>query len=181
MQIGERIKAKRKELNLTQEDLASKLGVTFQAVSKWENDTSIPDISLLPKIAKALNTTYDYLLDGLEEECDVAAERAFWGEILGDVTEDIHGDVGKIVGNVKADIYGDVTGNITGSANNIFGNIEGNVVGDIFGNVDGYIAGNLIGTVHGRVKLGVKGKIRGSIIGDGINVDTKTRKKKGDR
>ncbi len=171
MELGQRIKLKRKELNLTQEDLANKLDVTYQAVSKWENGTSLPEIQLLNKIAKSLNTTYDFLLDGVEEDDDEATtEKAFWGEILGNITKDIHGDVGKVLGNVDADIYGNVKGNIYGKVNNIYGNVEGNIIGDVEGDITGYVAGNLVGTVYGKVKLGVKGKIRGSIIGDGINI-----------
>ena len=47
---------------MTQDDVAEKLGVTPQAVSKWENDASCPDISLLPTIASLYDTTIDELL-----------------------------------------------------------------------------------------------------------------------
>lgn len=60
--IGSRIMAGRKKLGLTQEQLADKLGVTAQAVSKWENDQSCPDISLLPRLAELFCTTTDALL-----------------------------------------------------------------------------------------------------------------------
>ena len=43
----------RKSTGLTQEQLATKLGVSAQSVSKWENEISMPDISLLPDIAEA--------------------------------------------------------------------------------------------------------------------------------
>lgn len=66
--IGSRIAQKRKELGMTQEELAAKLGVTSQAVSKWENDVSCPDIALLPALAKALNCTTDAILSGKEDE-----------------------------------------------------------------------------------------------------------------
>ena len=51
----------RKEQNLTQSELACKLGKTFQAVSKWENGQSIPEASLLPELAQALNIGIDKL------------------------------------------------------------------------------------------------------------------------
>lgn len=52
----------RKEKEWTQEELAEKLGVSPQAVSKWENGISCPDIMLLPVIARLFDTTADELL-----------------------------------------------------------------------------------------------------------------------
>jgi transcriptional regulator with XRE-family HTH domain len=60
--LGKRIAARRKELGLTQEALAEKLGITAQAVSKWENDQSCPDISTLPRLAEILGVSTDTLL-----------------------------------------------------------------------------------------------------------------------
>jgi len=57
--IGKRITSLRKSMSMTQEELASKLNITAQAVSKWENRLSLPDISILPELARALNTTID--------------------------------------------------------------------------------------------------------------------------
>lgn len=62
MNIGHVIMTKRKELGLTQQALADKLHVSFQAVSKWENGTSYPEIDLLPVIANVLQTSVDALL-----------------------------------------------------------------------------------------------------------------------
>lgn len=62
--IGKRISNLRKEKGITQEDLAERLGVTPQAVSKWENDISYPDITLLPRLAEILGVTVDELLSG---------------------------------------------------------------------------------------------------------------------
>lgn len=62
--MGNRISQLRKEKGITQEDMAEKLGVTPQAVSKWENDISYPDILQLPKIAEMLGVTVDELLSG---------------------------------------------------------------------------------------------------------------------
>ena len=66
--IGSRIARLRKEKGLTQEGLAEKLGISSQAVSKWENDSSCPDISLLPALADILGVTIDELLTGKNEE-----------------------------------------------------------------------------------------------------------------
>ena len=62
MRIGEVIAGKRKALGMTQKDLADKLSVSFQAVSKWENDSSHPDVELLPALAEILETTVDALV-----------------------------------------------------------------------------------------------------------------------
>ena len=64
--LGKRIAACRKSLGLTQDALAEHLGVTAQAVSKWENDQSCPDISMLPKLAEIFGTTIDALM-GVEK------------------------------------------------------------------------------------------------------------------
>ena len=60
--IGRRIMENRKQLGLTQDQLAERLGVTAQAVSKWENDQSCPDITMLPKLAEIFGTSTDDLL-----------------------------------------------------------------------------------------------------------------------
>ncbi|MBQ2278130.1 MAG: helix-turn-helix transcriptional regulator [Clostridia bacterium] len=62
MTLGEKLSEKRRAKNMTQDDVAEKLGVTPQAVSKWENDASCPDISLLPTLASLYETTIDELL-----------------------------------------------------------------------------------------------------------------------
>jgi transcriptional regulator with XRE-family HTH domain len=62
--IGNLIKEIRKNNNLTQKDFAEKLGVTPQAVSKWENGKNIPDISVLKEIKKISNIDLDSILDG---------------------------------------------------------------------------------------------------------------------
>lgn len=62
--IGKRISLYRKRKNMTQEDLARALGISAQAVSKWENDMACPDISLLPQLAKLLGVSVDTLLTG---------------------------------------------------------------------------------------------------------------------
>ncbi len=61
MKIGENIRALRKAHGFTQEQLADMLGISFQAVSKWETNANTPDLSLLPGIAAVLGTTIDQL------------------------------------------------------------------------------------------------------------------------
>ena len=66
--IGESIRRGRKQKGMTQETLAEALGVSAQAVSKWENDVSCPDISLLPSLAEKLEISLDELLGGKKAE-----------------------------------------------------------------------------------------------------------------
>lgn len=65
--LGKRIAQLRKDKNLKQDELAEMLGVSPQAVSKWENDLTCPDISALPKLAQILGVSVDELLSGKEE------------------------------------------------------------------------------------------------------------------
>lgn len=60
--LGKRIMEHRKRLGLTQDALAEKLGITAQAISKWENDQSCPDIAMLPRLAEIFGVTADELL-----------------------------------------------------------------------------------------------------------------------
>ena len=65
--LGKRIADLRHEKGWKQDELAEKLGVSPQAVSKWENDQTCPDISLLPLLAKTLGVSVDELLSGKQE------------------------------------------------------------------------------------------------------------------
>ncbi len=82
--LGARIAELRKKNNLTQEDFAEKLGVTAQAVSKWENDASCPDIMLLPKIAEIFGVSIDQLMGAkpIDEEPEVNAAPVITDEQL---------------------------------------------------------------------------------------------------
>lgn len=62
--LGKRIAIYRRQKNLKQEDIAQILGVSSQAVSKWENDQTCPDISALPRLAECFGITVDELLTG---------------------------------------------------------------------------------------------------------------------
>ncbi|MDR3551546.1 MAG: helix-turn-helix domain-containing protein [Clostridia bacterium] len=63
IKIGARIKELRKLQNATQEQLAEALGVTNQAISRWESETGYPDIEYIIPIANFLKVTANYLLD----------------------------------------------------------------------------------------------------------------------
>ena len=72
--IGKRIARYRKEKGMTQEALAEKMGISAQAVSKWENDASYPEIGLLPLLSKTLGVTTDAILTGKDDKVKVVPE-----------------------------------------------------------------------------------------------------------
>ena len=72
--LGKRIVEHRKRIGLTQDQLAEQLGITAQAVSKWENDLSCPDITTLPKLAEIFGITTDELLGKAPKAKAYAAE-----------------------------------------------------------------------------------------------------------
>ncbi len=63
MTIGQKIKEARKSAGLTQEQMAEKLMVSRQAITKWESDKGIPDVDNLKAVSSLLNVSIDYLLD----------------------------------------------------------------------------------------------------------------------
>lgn len=77
MNLGNNISEKRKAKGMTQEELAANLGVSPQAVSKWENNLSCPDISLLPAIAKIFGMSVDELLGAASATENVGEEKTF--------------------------------------------------------------------------------------------------------
>jgi len=64
--LGSRINEYRRQRNITQEQLADAMGFTSQAVSKWENDISCPDIAILPQLADYFSVSMDRLVRGEE-------------------------------------------------------------------------------------------------------------------
>ena len=68
MTLGQKLKKLRMDKNLTQKDLADQLHVTFQTISKWENDENEPDITTLKELAKLYECSIDYLLSEEEEQ-----------------------------------------------------------------------------------------------------------------
>ena len=68
MNIGEKIRLLRYRAGFTQEQLAEKLGVSAQSVSKWENSAAMPDITLLPLIAGEFGVSIDELFDLTKEQ-----------------------------------------------------------------------------------------------------------------
>ncbi|MBQ8616517.1 MAG: helix-turn-helix transcriptional regulator [Clostridia bacterium] len=85
VKLGEKIRTLRKQKNISQEVLAQVLGVTFQAVSKWETSAAMPDVAMIPAIASFFGVSTDELFDfnlieqekKVQELCWAAAEYRF--------------------------------------------------------------------------------------------------------
>ena len=81
MNIGTKIKELRKQRGITQEQLANSIGISFQAVSKWENNLALPDISLAPILASyfsvSMDELFDFHLTELEQKVDAICKEAY--------------------------------------------------------------------------------------------------------
>ncbi len=81
MNLGNKIKVLRKKNNTTQEQLADILGVSFQAVSKWENNITFPDITLVPVIATyfgvSIDELFDFSIKEMEAEIEAVVNEAY--------------------------------------------------------------------------------------------------------
>ena len=76
MEYGKKIAALRKSRNMTQEELGKVLSVTYQAVSKWERDESLPDFETMSRIAKYFNVPLNYFTDEDEQTEETASTTA---------------------------------------------------------------------------------------------------------
>lgn len=96
-ELCERISHLRKQKGMTQEQMASRLGVTSQAVSKWENEQSCPDVALLPVLSDVFGTTVDELFGRTPKTIDVRsgliAEYLFHGNARDSSGNGHHGTV----------------------------------------------------------------------------------------
>lgn len=181
MTLGERIAALRKGLGMTQLELAQMLGVTNQAVSKWESDQCCPDILLLPELADALGTSLDALFGREAPPSAPRIDGLPWGDdgnlravcyigtqlvehaVLRGASVELHysGDVGNILSEFSVTCHScSVRGSIhagTGiSCSEVGGDVNGGSwvqCGDVQGNVS---AGNSIscGHIHGNAFAG---------------------------
>ena len=162
MTLGNAIAQYRKSLNITQEALAQQLGVTNQAVSKWESDQCCPDVMLLPKLADIFGITLDELFGRtvpVKEEVNIT-ERDWpddnvlrvvmyvgkrlvgYGPAKEGYEYHYHGAVNGVVSYASISC-GDVAGNVEVSGNLTCGNVAGDVdagcnvtCGDVEGSVD---------------------------------------------
>ena len=78
IRLGEKIRTLRKSKNISQEVLAQYLGVSFQAVSKWENGDNLPDVTMIPAIAIFFDVSTDELFDFNRLETEQKIQQACW-------------------------------------------------------------------------------------------------------
>ena len=74
MTLGERIQNMRKEMGLSQEELAERIGVSRQSVSKWENDAALPDTDKVLQLSRLFGVSADALLTGSSAAPQAAEE-----------------------------------------------------------------------------------------------------------
>ena len=105
MKLGEKIKALRKEKNISQEVFANYLGVSFQAVSKWETGNTMPDITLIPAIASFFEVSTDELFNfnlyEVEKNIDaiVTEHTKYWDTDLSKSEQILRNGLKKYPGN----------------------------------------------------------------------------------
>jgi transcriptional regulator with XRE-family HTH domain/cytoskeletal protein CcmA (bactofilin family) len=185
-EFKERLVQLRKTAQLTQDALAAKLGVTYQAVSKWETGSCYPDVTLLPKIAGVFGTTVDYLLGGVPPETALTPAANASSEPSADLVIDSPGDLeirvfckgrpvadARVAGTVTVRLLGRVR-DISCEASLVCEEVEGDVAvqgsldcrGDIGGDVS--VNGNLRckGDIGGDASVGGNFEGTGDIGGD---------------
>lgn len=185
--IAEMIRRLRNEKGISQETLAEATGVSIQAVSKWENGISCPDISLLPELADFFEVTIDFLLTGkstdipaavcgLPDDGKLRIVQAIGSRILGQGEYD-----GKLViklqmpklseqPNLNVDIWSSCTieGDVNGSVQCGDGVNCGNVGGGVSCG-DGVNCGNVGGGISAGDGVNC-GNVGGGVsAGDGVN------------
>ena len=80
--MGEVISTRRKEMGMTQNDLAEKMGVTDKAVSKWERNLSCPDLGSIPRLAEILGISLEELLNAGRPQPETAPAQGRIGGIV---------------------------------------------------------------------------------------------------
>lgn len=137
--IGKRITKFRKAKAMTQEDLAGKLGVSSQAVSKWENDASCPDIGLIPQLCKELGITADELLTGKSDEVKLvpATERKSLDELVFRVKVDspdgdrVRVNLPMTLVKIALEVGADIIPSVSGEAGNTLKNLDMHKIVDL--------------------------------------------------
>lgn len=194
--LSDQIKFFRNQLGWTQEELAEKVGVTFQAVSKWENGKTAPDIMLLPTLAKIFSCTIDELfsMPTQAKEQDVLPWQddgmlravVFQGRTLLNATDGVShtftleliGDVKNVHSECNVSVRGSVFGSCSAGADIAVGE---SVTGSFHVGKEAAIGGSVTGACNVGQALTLGGDIHGDICCDIISVggDVESKKIKG--
>lgn len=180
--LAENIQKFRKEKNMTQKELAEKMGVTYQAVSKWENATSAPDIFFLPQLADEFECTIDDLFSRVThqdsndpiyknlpwDDDDVIRGAVFLGHnmiqasdpLLDKFTFEIVGEPKNVQSQCRINVQGNVRGNCeAGTRIDVGMGLTGNCSA---GNrID--IGGGVLGMCNAGDRIDVGGGITGMV------------------
>lgn len=153
MKFNEQIQKLRKEKGLTQNDLAEKLFISYQAVSQWETGNTKPDIELLPRLAEIFEVSIDELF-GVERN---EQKEEYLGRVKNYDDDTLYIVVAKgkdinTVLNLNSTIKNkeDIEIEITGKALNVHSSFSVKIEGDVEGDVsagDGVVCGNVGGSV----------------------------------
>lgn len=81
MSLGEKLLQLRKNSGLSQEEVAERLGVSRQTISKWETDQTVPELIKAKLLSELYNVTYDYLISGCQVSGDVTSIEMIMDEI----------------------------------------------------------------------------------------------------
>ena len=149
--LAENIQNYHKKLGFTQEELAEKLGVTFQAISKWENAKSSPDISFLPLMADLFDCSIDQLFSRDTQSNIKYCTEFPWADddiIRGVVCE------GKKILQVNDKITEKFTFEIIGNAKSVESKCNIEVSGNVSGGCNAGGSINVGGNIHGGINCG---------------------------
>ena len=179
MNLGKTIQILRKEKNLTQNELAEKLFVSYQAISQWENGNTNPDISIIPSIADVFGITIDELFGRPKKE-PVKEEYTYEEINIKNFDKNtlyvllVEGNKLQKVIDYKETLkrYEDIDINVTGEIKDVYSHFSVKVDGDVRGSVtagDGVNCSNVGGSVTAGDGVNC-GNISGSVsAGDSIN------------
>lgn len=188
MELGKKIKEIRQQHNLTQNELAEKLYVSFQAVSQWENGTTNPDINTIIELAKEFNLSLDELFDlkksnsqqeqikikdAKEDELYILVAKGNTLKQLINYKEYVkHSDLihveydaslNSVYSHFSITVKGDVEKEVIAGDNVVCGNVEGTINAG-----DNVTCGNVIGNINAEDKV-TCGNINGDVTSDVVN------------
>ena len=189
MSLGKNIAKLRKEKGWTQNELGERLGVSNQAISKWESEMNMPDVMLLPAIADLFGCYIDELFqrnvvpekEGILplpwEDDDAVRCVVFKGHTMLASEDDITKNVTfEMTGDVPT-VYSDgtiiVNGNVTGGGCTAHGDIsvEGKIVGECTANGSITVGNKILGTCTAGQNITAGGKITGACVARNIMSD----------